>query len=352
MEPLFFTNECKTQKSISPKEMNNNINENLRNKIKAEVEGKCIREGYVKPGSVEIVNKSMGTMMMNHFNGTILYNVTYKCEVCDPKEGMIIECKVFNINKMGIVAYGANNALNILAAKQHHMEDENFSNIQENDIIHVKVIGVRKEYQDSQISIIGKLVYDVKGQKSDTEAEPEQDAEPVPVPEEEPVSNYQEDYKEPEPEPVIEAQPEPESAPALKYTNKSKVNKFMTMHNANNQFDYKDTTYKTIEHAYQAQKSTDSVYKDLFNPNNTNYIGDDGALAKKTGTKTNMKKLKVKMVSKFEENSKDILEDITREYFKQNEQLISKLKATAPRPLEYLYNKDFASILMKLRNEM
>ena len=166
MEPLFFTNECKTRKSISPHEMNNNINENLRKKIKAEVEGKCIREGYVKPGSVEIVKKSMGNMMMNHFNGNILFNVTYKCEVCDPKEGMIIECKVFNINKMGIVAYGANNALNILAAKQHHMEDENFSSIQENDIIHVKVIGVRKEYQDSQISIIGKIMYDIKKSKS------------------------------------------------------------------------------------------------------------------------------------------------------------------------------------------
>ena len=362
MEPLFFTNECKTQKSIRPHEMNNNINENLRNKIKAEVEGKCIREGYVKPGSVEIVNKSMGTMMMNHFNGTILYNVTYKCEVCDPKEGMIIECKVFNINKMGIVAYGANNALNILAAKQHHMEDENFSNIQENDIIRVKVIGVRKEYQDSQISIIGKLVYD------GVEPEPEPEPDAVAVPNEEPVSSYQEDYQEPEPEPEpepeleseIEAQPEPEPEPepesepepSLKYTNKSKINKFMTMHNADNQFDYKDTTYKTIEHAYQAQKSMDSVYNDLFNPNNMNYIGDDGSLAKKTGTKTNMKKLKVKMVNNFEENSKSILEDITREYFKQNEQLISKLKATSPRPLEYLYNKEFSSILMKLRDEL
>ena len=36
---------------------------------------------------------------MNHFNGDVLYNVTYKCDICDPKEGMIIECKVFNINK-------------------------------------------------------------------------------------------------------------------------------------------------------------------------------------------------------------------------------------------------------------
>ena len=61
-----------------------------------------------------------------------------------------------------------------------------------------------------------------------------------------------------------------------------------------------------------------------------NYIGDDGSLAKKTGTKTNLKKLKVKLMKNWEENSKSILEDIVREYFKQNEQLIGKLKETKP----------------------
>ena len=126
----------------------------------------------------------------------------------------------------------------------------------------------------------------------------------------------------------------------------------MTMHNTDNEFNYKDIPYKTIEHAYQAQKSNDNVYRELFNPSSLNYIGDDGSLAKKTGTKTNLKKLNVKLVNNFEENSKGILESITRDYFQQNEQLISKLKATAPRPLEYMYNKDFASILMKLRAEL
>ena len=330
MDPLFFTNECKTRVSIMPNEMNNNINENLKKKIKVNVEGKCIREGYVKPGSVEIVKKSMGNMMMNHFNGNILYNVTYKCEICDPKEGMIIECTVFNINKMGIVAYGANNALNILAARQHHMEDENFSSIQENDIIYVKVIGVRKEYQDSQISIIGKIDYDVKKETKPQEKKEE-------------VVSYQESYQEAE---------EIEKEIPIKFTNKSKAYKFMTMHNKDNEFNYKGILYKTIEHAYQAQKSNDSNYRDLFNPSNMNYIGDDAALAKKTGTKTNIKKLKVNMVKNWEENSKSLLEDIMRQYFKQNEQLIGKLKETLPRPLDYSYNKDFTNILMKLRNEL
>ena len=144
---------------------------------------------------------------------------------------------------MGIVAYGANNALNMLAAKQHHMEDENFSSIQENDIIHIKVIGVRKEYQDSQISIIGKLVYNVK---KDTKPQEEK---------KENLVNYQDSYQEPEPEP----EPEPErnrKRNSIKFTNKSKAYKFMTMHNNNNEFNYKDVLYKTIEHAYQAQKST------------------------------------------------------------------------------------------------
>ena len=129
MDSLYFTNRCSIRVSLGAKEINNSITETLRKKIKAMVEGKCIREGYVKPGSVEVVKKSMGSMMMNHFNGDILYNVEYNCDICDPKEGMIINCDVENINKMGIVAYGGDGALNVLIAKQHHLEDENFNSI-------------------------------------------------------------------------------------------------------------------------------------------------------------------------------------------------------------------------------
>ena len=98
---LFNKNTCVITVSITPNEINNNIDENLKKRIKGMVEGKCIREGYVRPGSVDILRKSRGTMMMNQFNGNIKYNVQYSCDICDPKEGMEIKCRILNINKNG-----------------------------------------------------------------------------------------------------------------------------------------------------------------------------------------------------------------------------------------------------------
>lgn len=347
MDQLFFKNVCQTRVAITPQEMNNSIDENIKKRIKNTVEGKCIREGYVRPGSVEIVNKSMGSMMMAQFNGNILFNVRYSCDVCDPKEGMLIEAKVVNVNKMGIVAYGAGEALNILVAKQHHIDDDNFSTIKENDTIRVSVIGVRKELESHQISVIGKLVYDVPQLKI---AEPEPEAEPY-----EQETDAEEEVKSPEPEEEAEPEKEEEDKspePPLKFTNKSKAYRFMIMHNPDNEFNYKGTLYKTIEHAYQAQKSDNPEYKELFDAKSQKYIGDDGAVAKKTGTKKNIKDLKFKLVKGFDSKSTGILEDITREYFNQNEQLKKKLKNTGTRVLEYVGNKDFSEILMKLRSEL
>ena len=325
MDSIYFTNRCSIRVSLGAKEINNSITETLRKKIKSMVEGKCIREGYVKPGSVEVVKKSMGSMMMNHFNGDILYNVEYNCDICDPKEGMIINCTVENINKMGIVAYGGDGALNVLIAKQHHLEDDNFNTIKENDDIYISVIGVRKEYGDNQISIIGKLVYDVVKPKSKPEPQPEQQSE-------------------------FEGVPGPVNVTPIRFNNKSKKYKTITMHNTDNEFIFKEIKYKTIEHAYQAQKSDDISYKRLFDPESETYIGDDGALAKKTGTKTNMKKLKVSMVVNWDQIHQTILEEITREYFKQNDMLMNLLNKTKPRILEYT-NKDYAEILMLIRDQ-
>ena len=45
----------------------------------------------------------------------------------------------------------------ILIAKQHHIDNTNFENLQKGDDVEVKVLGKRFEYGDTQISIIGLL---------------------------------------------------------------------------------------------------------------------------------------------------------------------------------------------------
>ena len=159
---LFVNNQSEFNTVIHAHEISNNITEILSTKLKNELEGKCINDGYIKPNSIKIISKSMGRALVPFFNGDISYTVKYIAEVCNPVQDNIIKATVSNINKMGILAHGGenleNSPLNILLAVQHHQENENFSKLQEKDIIYIKVLGKRFEYGDSQISIIGLLV--------------------------------------------------------------------------------------------------------------------------------------------------------------------------------------------------
>jgi len=165
MTELYITNIIDYTTSIEPKDINKNINATLSKRLRNEIEGKCIKEGYVKKGSIKIVNRSLGEILSSHFNGTILYHIKFKADICNPVEGMIIDVKVVNINKMGVLAeYGDEEIppLVILLAKQHHIDNDDFDALKLHDTIRIKVIGKRYEYGDSQISIIGVLSDDTK----------------------------------------------------------------------------------------------------------------------------------------------------------------------------------------------
>ena len=71
----------------------------------------------------------------------MLYHINFVADICNPFEGMIV-AKVKNINKMGILAVsGEGDFLNILLAKQHHIDNEDFNNVEIGDDIYVNVIG-------------------------------------------------------------------------------------------------------------------------------------------------------------------------------------------------------------------
>ena len=160
MDDLFFPVETKTTISLEPKYLKNNIDSVILKKLKDEVEGKCIKDGFVKQNSVKILKRSCGIAQMSSFNGNSLHHVLYSIDICNPLEGNIIEVQAININKMGILAgipYEQQSPINIMLAKQHHIENESFDKIKVDDIFKIKVIGKRYEYGDTSISVIGIL---------------------------------------------------------------------------------------------------------------------------------------------------------------------------------------------------
>ena len=143
---------------LNIKEIGSQIKQNLENKLNNSFIGKCIPEGFIKPQSIKIINYSSGLI-----NGEFIdFNVNFECKICNPVEGMLIECNVKNITKDGISAESTNNddgynPINVFIARDHHYNDNYFNNVKVNSKITISVIGSRFELNDPFIVVLGKL---------------------------------------------------------------------------------------------------------------------------------------------------------------------------------------------------
>lgn len=136
--------------------LGHNIKETLTNYLKNNIEGKCINEGFIEKNSIQIYDISTGILKENIFE----YSVLFECKACYPVEGMVIECNIQNITKVGVKAHISHpdNPVVIFVSRDLHLNNEEFSNLNINDIIRVKVIGVRFEINDHFISVISEFV--------------------------------------------------------------------------------------------------------------------------------------------------------------------------------------------------
>lgn len=160
MDELFIPTKGNTQVTIYPKDLNNQISNRILMTLKTQLEGKCVKEGFVRDDSVKVLNRSLGHGQASTFDGSINFHVEYSMDICNPLEGSIIEVQALNVNKMGVLAgipYQPQSPLYIMLAKQHHIDDEVFEKINVDDIFKVRVVGKRYEYGDTQITIIGAL---------------------------------------------------------------------------------------------------------------------------------------------------------------------------------------------------
>lgn len=154
-----------TMKIILPiTEVGKNIKDNLEKIISKRNEGKCIAEGFIRPGSIKVIRYSSGNV-----NGSnIEFETVFECMICHPTEGMLIECDVKTITKAGIHAEVIDNVgtvpITAFIARDHHFNENNFGDIKENMKIIVRVIGIRYELNDPYICVIAKYL-EKKGDK-------------------------------------------------------------------------------------------------------------------------------------------------------------------------------------------
>ena len=138
------------------KSIGGNINQNIQKKLEEKLYHKCCPEGYIKEGSINILTHSSGEIKAN--NGVFV--VMFECLICRPVEGQVIKVQAKNITKAGIRAIYAKeqkSPITVFIARDHHYNSVEFSKVKLDDDIVIKVIGIRYELNDENISVLGEL---------------------------------------------------------------------------------------------------------------------------------------------------------------------------------------------------
>ena len=152
----FYTSVISEKVSLVPKELNSDIDTVILNKLKGKLGDKCNKNGYVDRKSIKLIERSIGSIKSEHFNGNVIYNVKLEAKICHPKEDDIVTCKVIGKNKMGILA--VKHPLTIALSKLHHEDLDKFDSINPGDVIKVSVICIKYELNDNEIDVVAKLV--------------------------------------------------------------------------------------------------------------------------------------------------------------------------------------------------
>ena len=155
---------------LTPKEINrladDTVETILMEKLKIKLEKRCSKHGYVLPGSIEIISRSMGHVEVGRFTGDVVYQVQAQGKVLNPSDGMALVGEILKKNKMGVyVEY--KDAIRVLLPRDLHIANEKFDNLQIGDTIEVEIKRSRFQVNDTYILCVGLF----KGLVSSSEKE-------------------------------------------------------------------------------------------------------------------------------------------------------------------------------------
>ncbi len=144
---------------LAPKEMNKisknmSIDNLLVEKIRGDLEGKCSQHGWVIPGTVKILSRSMCQNEPGRFTGSMVSWVQVEGEVYYPTDRMLVTGEVLKKNKMGMfVVY--ENAVQIIVPRDLHLGHEEYDAVEIGQYVEVELKKSRFQVNDPYISSVG-----------------------------------------------------------------------------------------------------------------------------------------------------------------------------------------------------
>jgi DNA-directed RNA polymerase subunit E'/Rpb7 len=160
---IFVNSILQDKVKIPAKYLSKNRNDYILQKLKQN-ENKCSKHGFIKENTIEIIEISLGNIDYTGFQGSVIYNVKYKAKVCNPLIGSIINARVDNTNKFGLLCCVKNenntNILEIIIPKKsiNIQSDIDLEQFSIGDNITINLLGKKFHINDKSISGIGTVI--------------------------------------------------------------------------------------------------------------------------------------------------------------------------------------------------
>jgi DNA-directed RNA polymerase subunit E'/Rpb7 len=152
---IYFHTQINRRVSLNPRFLDVDFAKYIEKIVKNNVEGRCIREGYVVPGTTIVLERSMGNLNNNQFNGNIIYDVKIGVKICNIPVNSVVKAPIIKMNKLGLLAELG--PLMIIVPKEIHTNKDAFKDIKIGDEIELLIIGKTFELNSKKISVYARL---------------------------------------------------------------------------------------------------------------------------------------------------------------------------------------------------
>ena len=153
---------------LDSNDINHDITNMIKLKLKEQVEGKCNSNGYIINDSIKLIKRNIGIIKTYEGKSVVKYFITYKANVLSITEGDEVDVYINNINKMGLLSYIKLNKkdvetfndspLIIMIPKDYFNQDTttNFDDVTVGMKLKVVILGTRDKFLSDKIQCVAR----------------------------------------------------------------------------------------------------------------------------------------------------------------------------------------------------
>jgi DNA-directed RNA polymerase subunit E'/Rpb7 len=158
-ENIFIKRQLSHIIKLAPHKLNHNFKDYLYDSLKKSFDGRCSKDGYIKPGSIDIKKIEYAEVEQFSLNGYVNCKVNFEADICELPRGTILKCRVINTNMFGILcAYDLHTAVGLITFIELIIPQQSISmqssvqlsTVKKGDTVLVEVLGRQFNVSDNK----------------------------------------------------------------------------------------------------------------------------------------------------------------------------------------------------------